>query len=73
MPEAGMNLTAFQVHKQWVVPTALVLVITGLVDCVAVWFSHRPIFWAALIGSSLPLSMTAFVLIPFLRRESRRS
>jgi hypothetical protein len=68
-----MNLGAFQVHKQWVVPTALVLVITGLADCVAVWFSHRPIFWAISIAASLPLSLAAFVAIPLIRQESRRS
>jgi hypothetical protein len=68
-----MKPTAFQVHKPWVVPAALVLVITGLADCVAVWFSHRPIFWAVSIAASLPLTLAVFVAIPLISQESRKS
>jgi hypothetical protein len=62
--EAGMKLTAFQVHKFWLSRAVLVLLVTCLADGIAVWFAQRPIFWAALIGSSLPFSMVVFVAIP---------
>ncbi|MGC1522895.1 MAG: hypothetical protein WA803_15250 [Steroidobacteraceae bacterium] len=68
-----MTLTAFQVHKSWLIRAVLVLVVTGLVDGIVVWFAQRPIFWAALIGSSLPFSMVIFVAIPWLREENRKS
>jgi hypothetical protein len=70
---AGMKLTAFQVHKFWLIRAALVLVLTCLADGIAVWLAPRPIFWAALIGSSLPFTMVIFVAIPLLREESRKS
>ena len=73
MPEALVTLTAIQIHKSWLIRAALVLVVTGLVDGVAVWFAQRPIFWAALIGSSLPFSMVVFVVFPLLREERRKS
>jgi membrane protein YdbS with pleckstrin-like domain len=73
MQEAPMKPTAFQVHKAWLIRAALVLVVTALIDAAAVWFMQRPIFWAALIGSSLPLSMIVFVAIPVLREERRKS
>jgi hypothetical protein len=59
----------FQVHKSWLLPTVLVLVITVLADGVAVWFAQRPLLWAGWIGSSLPLSMAVFVIIPMLRKS----
>ena len=68
-----MKLTAFQVHKSWLIRAALVLVVTVLADGAVVWFAQRPILWAALIGGSLPLSMTVFVAIPLLREEGRKS
>jgi cyanate permease len=68
-----MKSTAFQVHKSWLIRAALVLVVTVLVDGVVVWLVQRPIFWAALIGASLPLSMIVFVAIPVLRAEARKS
>ncbi len=68
-----MKLTAFQVHRPWLIRAALVLVVTGLVDGIVVWFAQRPIFWAALIGSSLPFSMIIFVAFPLLREEDRKS
>jgi hypothetical protein len=71
--EAGMPQTAFQVHKVWLIRAVLVLVITALADGVVVWFAQRPLFWAVLIGSSLPFSMMVFVALPVLREESRKS
>jgi hypothetical protein len=73
MPGARMKPTAFQVHKFWLIRAVLVLVVTVLADGVVVWFAQRPIFWAALIGSSLPFSMVVFVAIPLLREERRKS
>jgi hypothetical protein len=67
-----MKLTAFQVHKSWLIRAALVLVITGLADGATAWFVQRPFFWCTLIASSLPVSMIVFVVIPILRQESRK-
>jgi hypothetical protein len=66
-------MVACQIDKTWFKRAAVVLVVTGLVDCIAVWFAQRPLPWAVGIGSSLPISMTAFVIIPMLRQESRKS
>lgn len=49
------------------------LVLTCLADGIVVWFAQRPIFWSALIGSSLPFTMMVFVAIPTIREESRKS
>jgi hypothetical protein len=73
MLEAGMNSNAFQVHKPWLIRVALVLVLTILADGVAVWFALRPILWATLIASSLPITMFVFVALPLLRQESTKS
>jgi hypothetical protein len=71
--EARMKLTAFQVHKSWLIPAMLVLVITVLVDGLVVSFVQRPLLWAVLIPGSLPLTMFIFVTIPMLREERRKS
>jgi hypothetical protein len=68
-----MKLTAFQVHKFWYIRAALVLGITCLADGLVVCFAQRPMFWSALIGSSLPFTMVVFVAIPTIREESRKS
>ena len=68
-----MALTAFQVHRFWLIRAALVLVLTCLADGIVVWFAQRPIFWATLIASSLPFTMIIFVTAPILRKESRKS
>jgi hypothetical protein len=68
-----MNLTAFQIHKSWFTRAALVLLVTGLADGTVVWFAQRPLLWAVLIPSSLPLSMFLFVGLPMLREERRKS
>jgi hypothetical protein len=73
MPATHMKLTAFQVHKLWLIRAVLVLVLTCLAEGIVVWFLPRPIFWATLIGSSLPFTMVVFVAIPLLREESRKS
>jgi hypothetical protein len=73
MLEASMTLTPLQVHKSWLIRAALVLLITALADGTAVWFAQRPLLWASLIGSSLPLSMILFVALPVLREERLKS
>jgi hypothetical protein len=66
-----MKLTAWQVHKSWLIPAVLVLLLTCLADAAVVAFVPRPIFWALLIAGSLPLTMTFFVAFPLLRREKQ--
>jgi hypothetical protein len=66
-------MTVCPVYKPWLMRAALVLFVTGLVDGVTVWFTQRPVLWATLIASSLPISITAIVIIPMLRQESRKS
>jgi hypothetical protein len=68
-----MKLTAFQVHKWWLLRAVLVLLATFLADGAVVWFAQRPILWATLIPGSLPLSMFAFVAIPALCEQKRNS
>jgi hypothetical protein len=68
-----MKLSAFQVHKSWLIRAALVLLVTVLADGAVVWFAQRPLLWAVLIPGSLPLSMLVFVAIPILREEKRKS
>ena len=64
-----MKLTALQVHRSWLMSSALVLLATILADGAVVWFTRRPVLWAVLIPSSLPLSMFVFVAIPILRER----
>jgi hypothetical protein len=73
MLEARMKPTAFQVHKSWLIRAVLVLGLSALADGIVVWFVQRPIFWTALIGSSLPFTMVVFVAFPILREEKRKS
>jgi hypothetical protein len=71
MPGVAMKLTALKVHKWWLLRASLVLVLTGLAEAATVWFARKPAFFAALVASTLPLSMVLFVVIPILRQESR--
>jgi hypothetical protein len=73
MLEARMKLTAFQVHKSWLIPAVLVLLVTVVVDGVVVCFVQRPLLWATVIPGTLPLSMWFFVALPILRDEKRKS
>jgi len=68
-----MKRTECQVLKPWLIRAGLVLLVTGSADCATAWFAQQPLRWCALIGASLPLSMTLFVIIPMLRQESRKS
>jgi hypothetical protein len=70
---AQMKLIAFQVHRSWLVPAVLVLLVTVVVDGVVVCCAQRPPLWAALIPGTLPLSMWFFVALPLLREEKRKS
>jgi hypothetical protein len=66
-------MTAFRVHKSWLIPAVLVLCVTVLVDGIVMYFARRPMFWATLIPGTLPLSMWFFVGLPLLREERRKS
>ena len=68
-----MNLATFQIHKSWFVRAALVLLVTVLADGAVVWFAQRPLLWAVLIPSTLPLSLLVFVALPILRETRHRS
>jgi hypothetical protein len=68
-----MKLTAFQVHKSWLIPAVLMLLATVVVDGVVVCFAQRPLLWATLIPGTLPLSIWFFVALPVLREEKRKS
>jgi hypothetical protein len=68
-----MKQSAFQVHKFWLIRAALVLAITVLADAVVASFVQRPLFWGALIGSSLPFTLVVFVAFPLLREEKRKN
>jgi hypothetical protein len=68
-----MKPTAWQVHKSWFIPAALVLIITCLADGLVAQFVQRPVLWCTLIAASLPLSMFLFVVLPILRQEARKS
>ena len=67
-----MKPSPFQVHKSWLIPTVLVLLVTVLADGVTAWFVPRPVRWCTLIAASLPLSMIFFVLLPMLREQNRK-
>jgi len=68
-----VKVSAFRVHKSWLIRAALVLVVTVLADGVVVQFAQRLLLWAVLIPGSLPLSMFVFVANPILREERRKS
>jgi hypothetical protein len=68
-----MELTALQVHKRWLIPAVLVLLVTAFADVLTACFVSRPILWCALISSSLPISMFVFVAMPILRQEKWKS
>jgi len=71
--EIPMKLTAFQVHKAWLIPAALVLTITCALDAIVAWLVPKPFQWLGLISGSLPLTMWVFVRLPVLRRETQNS
>jgi hypothetical protein len=73
MLETRMKLNAFQVHKSWLIPTLLVLLITCLIYGVVGSFAAKPFPWILLIPGSLPLSMYFFVSRPLLRKEQQAS
>ena len=66
-----MELTAFQVHKSWLIPAMLVLVITVLADGAVGWFAAKPFPWVVLIPGTLLMSMFIFVAIPLLKQAER--
>jgi hypothetical protein len=68
-----MNPAIWQVHKGWLIRTALVLTVTCVIDGAAVWFATEPRLWAVMIPCTLPLSIMLFVAIPMLNEEKRKS
>jgi hypothetical protein len=68
-----MKLTAFQVHKSWLIPAVLVLVATVLAVGAVGWFAAKPFPWVGLIAGSLPLSLFIFVARPLLKQAERES
>jgi peptidoglycan/LPS O-acetylase OafA/YrhL len=68
-----MGLTAFQVHKSWLMPAVVVLVATVLAVAAVGWFAAKPFPWIGLIAGSLPLSLFIFVALPLLKRAHRES
>jgi hypothetical protein len=68
-----MNPTAFQVHKSWLIPAMLVLVITVLADAAVAWLAAKPFPWIVVIPSTLPLTMFVFVALPLLKQAQRQS
>ncbi len=68
-----MTRTAFQVHRSWLAPTFLILLVTCLIYGVVGYFAAKPLPWILLIPGSLPLSMYFFVGRPLLRKEKQGS
>jgi hypothetical protein len=68
-----MKLNAFQVHKSWLMPTVLVLVITCLIYGFVGSIAAKPFPLILLIPGSLPLSMYFFVGRPLLKKEKQDS
>ena len=68
-----MKLTAIQIHKSWLLPTLLILLVTCLIYGIVGSFAAKPFPWILLIPGSLPLSMYLFVGRPLLRKEKHDS
>lgn len=71
--ESQLKLTAFQVHKTWLIRAVLVLVVTVLADGVVGGLATKPFPWVVLIPGSLPLTMFWFVGRPLLKQAERES
>jgi hypothetical protein len=68
----GGSLSAWEIHKFWLIRAAAVLLLTVLAAVLAVLLAPRPIPWVALIAGSLPITMALFVALPVLRAEEGR-
>jgi hypothetical protein len=71
--EARAKMTTFQVHKSWLIPSVLVLVVVGLADSAAAWLAPNPLLWCTLISALFPILWFVFVLLPILRQRSSKS
>jgi len=67
--ELEMSPNAFEVHRSWFIPAALILCITGALDAIVAWLVPNPFPWLGLISGSLPLTMFFFVAWPLIRKE----
>ncbi|MGO9945333.1 MAG: hypothetical protein ACLPWG_00535 [Steroidobacteraceae bacterium] len=66
-----MKTIAFQVHKAWLIPAVLVLVVTCLIYAIVGSIAKNPFPWIMVIPGSLPLSMYFFVGRPLLKKEKQ--
>jgi hypothetical protein len=66
-----MKLSAFQVHKSWLMPAVLVLIVTCLIYGFVGSIATKPFPWILLIPGSLPLSMYFFVSRPLLKKRRK--
>ena len=67
-----MNASVWQVHRSWVLPTMLVLVLTALAEVAIVWVLAQPARWVALIAGTLPVTLYFFVALPLIRKEGAK-
>jgi hypothetical protein len=68
-----VKASVVKVHRAWFMRAALVLVLTGSIEAIVVWYATHPLPWVMLISASLPLSMIIFVVRPVLKQEARES
>jgi hypothetical protein len=68
-----MKPNVIQVHRSWLLPALLVLVITCLIYGFVGSIATKPFPWILLIPGSLPLSMYFFVSRPLLNKEKQDS
>jgi len=66
-------MTAWHVHRWWLMRTALLLVVTCLIDAAVGGLATKPLPWVVLIPGTLPLSMIFFVAMPLLKKDERDS
>ena len=73
MLETQMKLAAFQVHKSWLLPSLLILLLTCLTYGLVGSLAAKPFPWVLLIPGSLPLSMYFFVARPLLKKDKTQN
>jgi hypothetical protein len=66
-------MKSIQVHKSWLIPTLLILVVTGLIYGILGSVVGKPLPWLAFIPGSLPLSLYFFVARPLIRKDTQDS
>ncbi len=66
-------MTAWRVHRWWLIRTALILAAAGLADAAVGGLAAKPFPWVVLIPGALPLLMIFFVAMPLLKKEQQDS